>query len=118
MQVAAACSSPQGYAHLFNLQGVAASRATDSASSNPDSAGVDPVSAQLSRLPGNLLDKFEGHVMVPIELWLQAHKEAQVGGVHGALAVLIEGRLRIDGAQRGCRYRHTKQAHKEAQVVH
>jgi hypothetical protein len=72
--MACAALHTQGYAHLFNIQG--------SASPTPGSsaAGVSggDAGAQLAQLPGAFSDKFEGHVMVPIDLWLQAYKEGQV----------------------------------------
>lgn len=69
----------QGYAHLFNIPGAASP--TTSSSSAAGVSGAGSAAARMSRLPGAFSDKFESHVMVPIDLWLQAHKEAQVRSV-------------------------------------
>jgi hypothetical protein len=93
--MACAALHTQGYAHLFNIQG--------SASPTPGSsaAGVSggDAGAQLAQLPGAFSDKFEGHVMVPIDLWLQAYKEGQVRVCGG-------GGWRMDCASMGAHSPH------------
>jgi hypothetical protein len=70
----------QGYAHLFTPTPSSPSgpSAAAAAAATSTGGGSDPA-VLLQQLPAALSDKFEGHLAVPFELWLQAHKEAKVG---------------------------------------
>lgn len=85
-------SSSQGSAHTSSHAtssvAAAAARSGQGAAAAAGQGSSDPaLSLLLQRLPSTFADKFDGHVVVPIELWLQAFREAKVGAWWGRVSL-------------------------------